>query len=333
MTDTPTLSVIMPVYNAAAFLPVMTDSILRQTFREFETVCVDDGSPDISGCMMDETAALDDRVTVIHRPNGGVFTARSAALELCRGKYIGFADSDDFVHPQMYEIMIRSLEEQNASVAWCRAELIRADEPLNEPTQLRYEDIPVRELTQETAYSRIALTSDKYMQPTSVWNHVFRADLLRDSWAPDQTEDFEIVTRATHRADKVLFIDEKLYVYIVRNGSLFHGRFNAYHWQALKIYFRNVDYIERYVSPALSPAYRALLHYSIIDYVASTRFLAHKGPYRKDVKRLTDQYVTRELMREFRHYNGVSAYKKITVWCEYYWPGTYSLLRKLIFKD
>ena len=94
---TPTISVIVPVYNVEKYLPRCIDSILAQTFTDFELILVDDGSPDRCGVICDEYAEKDKRVRVIHKENGGVSSARNAGLDDCKGEYVTFVDSDDYI--------------------------------------------------------------------------------------------------------------------------------------------------------------------------------------------------------------------------------------------
>ena len=93
----PKISVIVPVYNAEKTLRRCVDSILAQTFEDFELILINDGSKDQSGDICDEYAAKDSRVKTIHKTNGGVSSARNAGLNIARGEYVSFADSDDFV--------------------------------------------------------------------------------------------------------------------------------------------------------------------------------------------------------------------------------------------
>lgn len=102
----PTLSIIVPVYKVEPYLHRCVDSILAQTFTDFELILVDDGSPDNCGAICDEYAAKDSRIIVIHKENGGLSDARNAGLDIAKGEYIGFVDSDDYISPQMYHRMI-----------------------------------------------------------------------------------------------------------------------------------------------------------------------------------------------------------------------------------
>lgn len=98
----PLLSIIVPVYKVEAYLNRCVDSILAQTFTDIEVILVDDGSPDNCGMMCDEYALKDSRIKVIHKPNGGLSSARNAGIAMAQGKYITFVDSDDEVSMDVY---------------------------------------------------------------------------------------------------------------------------------------------------------------------------------------------------------------------------------------
>ena len=117
----PELSIIVPVYKVEKYLPKCLDSILAQTFTDFELILIDDGSPDRCGDICDEYAAKDDRLIVIHQENKGVSAARNAGLDIARGEYIGFVDSDDWIEPEMYETMLATAKESEAEIVACGA--------------------------------------------------------------------------------------------------------------------------------------------------------------------------------------------------------------------
>lgn len=115
----PELTIIVPVYKVEPYLRRCIDSILNQTFRDFELILIDDGSPDNCGAICDEYAEKDGRITVIHQKNQGVSAARNAGLDIARGTYLGFVDSDDWIEPEMYETMITTAKEKNVDVVVC----------------------------------------------------------------------------------------------------------------------------------------------------------------------------------------------------------------------
>lgn len=106
-----TISVIVPIYNTEPYLNRCIDSIIAQTYRNLDIILVDDGSVDRSGEICEAYEKKDKRVRVIHQQNGGAASARNSGLEIAKGKYIGFVDSDDFITADMYESLIRCLDD------------------------------------------------------------------------------------------------------------------------------------------------------------------------------------------------------------------------------
>ena len=113
----PAISVIVPVYKVEKYLDRCIESILNQTFKDFEVILVDDGSPDRCPAMCDEWAKRDSRITVLHQKNGGASSARNAGLRVAQSEYIGFVDSDDWIEPRMYEILYNLICNNNADMA------------------------------------------------------------------------------------------------------------------------------------------------------------------------------------------------------------------------
>ena len=110
------ISVIIPVYNVAEFLPQCLDSVVSQDYRNLQILLVDDGSTDGSGEICDRYAAADARIQVIHQPNQGAGAAKNAGLRAAEGTYLAFVDSDDFLEPGAYREMVKTLEETRADM-------------------------------------------------------------------------------------------------------------------------------------------------------------------------------------------------------------------------
>lgn len=119
MDNKPLISIIVPVYNVEKYLSKCLDSILAQTFTDFEVIAVDDGSPDNCGKILDEYAQKDERIKVIHKENGGVSSARNAGLDAAQGEYIGFVDPDDTIFPDMYEHLYSEAKSGDYDIVQC----------------------------------------------------------------------------------------------------------------------------------------------------------------------------------------------------------------------
>ena len=113
------VSIIIPVYKVEKYLPNCIESILRQTFKDFELILVDDGSPDNCGEICEEYAQKDSRIKVVHQPNGGLSAARNSGIDIAKGDYLTFIDSDDFVFPHYLEILVKLCQENDADMSVC----------------------------------------------------------------------------------------------------------------------------------------------------------------------------------------------------------------------
>lgn len=117
------LSIVVPIYNAQAYLCECIDSILAQTFTDFELILVNDGSNDKSLSIANDYAKKEKRIKVIDKENGGVSSARNVGIENSSGKYIGFVDSDDYIEPTMYDDLINAIEQNDADIAICSVDI------------------------------------------------------------------------------------------------------------------------------------------------------------------------------------------------------------------
>lgn len=215
----PEISIIVPVYNVEKYLPRCIDSILAQTFTDFELILIDDGSPDNCGKICDEYAGKDDRIIVIHKKNAGVSAARNDGLDVASGKYISFVDSDDIIHPQFYKVMRETIND--ADLAYCK--YARFDEEYN------FENI---EKIKHFEYEN----GNKFSQPDltiyMVWNKLIKKDIISDlrfDTALKNAEDSLFAFNTMMKCSKVVYVNEVLYGYFVRNtgavGSIdFKGR-------------------------------------------------------------------------------------------------------------
>lgn len=164
---TPTISVIVPVYNAERWLRRCVDSILAQTFSDFELLLIDDGSKDQSGAICDEYAKFDSRVRVFHKANGGVSSARNLGLDNARGEWIVFADADDWVSESYLRNLIDNSNEADLVFNYAT----RHDNGIISKEKYPEQFINVSEL-------HIPLRHNDLIWHTSPWGKLFRLDLI-----------------------------------------------------------------------------------------------------------------------------------------------------------
>ena len=174
------LSVIVPVYKVEAYLDTCVQSILSQTYRDLELILVDDGSPDRSGAMCDEWAARDSRVRVIHKPNGGVCSARNAGLDAAKGDYIAFVDSDDWLDSEMYAVMMAQVREYGCDVVMCDCVKEFPDGPRLYTHDIRPGFYDRTTLTKEYFPHLLMMENVEYPATISNWLLLFRRELVKD---------------------------------------------------------------------------------------------------------------------------------------------------------
>ena len=120
----PAISVIVPFYNIEQYVSYCLDSILAQTFRDFELICINDGSKDGTRELLDAYAEKDSRIKVIHQENQGQSVARNNALKRAVGKYIAFIDGDDAVIPEYLEVLYKEAERAKPDLVFCKSSLV-----------------------------------------------------------------------------------------------------------------------------------------------------------------------------------------------------------------
>ena len=217
----PELSVIVPIYKVEPWLRRCVDSILNQTFKDFECILVDDGSPDNCGAICDEYAAADPRIRVLHQQNGGVSAARNAGLAVAAAPWIAFCDSDDALSPRSFENMLQMQKtDTNAHVMWHYSEnwddfVARQNEPLAYKRQ-----------TYSSLVWRVGLFSSVVLRLYSadaLRRHALKFDTAlgwKEKW--DEDEDFNNRYFAAYYPSgdfTVLITEQPFYFYFNENES------------------------------------------------------------------------------------------------------------------
>lgn len=212
----PLISVIVPVYKVEKYLDQCVRSIVNQTYRNLEIILVDDGSPDRCPAMCDEWAKRDRRIRVIHQKNMGGGEARNVAMDVAVGEYIAFVDSDDYISPMLYEIMMEKFQD-GVDVVECHYTITTSNQTafsLQRDGEVRYYDVEqAMELhIRNAGFSQI------------IWNKVFRKGVIGGIRFPVQSKiDDEFWTyQVLGNARKLAKIDSVLYAYRQQEDSVMH---------------------------------------------------------------------------------------------------------------
>ena len=237
MYRTNKVSIVIPVYNTAEYLPECIESIRRQTLKEIEIICVDDGSTDGSSDILDEYALRDDRIRVIHKDNGGPASARKAGLRAANGQYIGFADSDDWIEEDMYELLYQKAENQRVDIVTCGFFLEGNYTTMHMDTvpQGLYAGEGMRELREKAIYN---LEEKSSGLKASLCYKLFKKDLICEAQykIPDEitmADDKMCLLTALLECNAVYVCHKALYHYRIRENSIVHSGSAEY---LLKVY-------------------------------------------------------------------------------------------------
>lgn len=169
MTDSPHISVIVPVYNTEKYLSRCLDSICGQTYQNLELLCVNDGSTDGSASILEEYAAKDPRIHIFNQPNAGPATARNTGLQHAKGKWITGVDSDDYLEPDAYEYALKA-EAENVDIICFGTNIIWAGAKYNEAYEQSF----------SIAYTGTHKPTPELISKTHVvfWNKLWRKDFI-----------------------------------------------------------------------------------------------------------------------------------------------------------
>ena len=223
------ISVVVPIYGVEDYLDNCVNSIINQTYTNLEIILVDDGSPDKCGQICDEYAAQDKRVKVIHKKNGGLSDARNAGIDVAKGKYITFIDSDDYVAEDYVSVLLTCMLSEKADISICR---------LKETSRLD-EDLKCKKTDDVAVYSSIeALEKMLYAREfsTSACSRLFRIELFEGVRFPlgKYSEDLFTIYKTILKANKIVSIRREAYFYYTRPGSITNEKFSKRHLDTLE---------------------------------------------------------------------------------------------------
>ena len=271
----PQISIIVPVYKAEQFLHKCIDSLLNQTFSDFELILVDDGSPDNCGILCEEFAEKDNRVHVIHQKNGGLSAARNAGIDWAfansDSQWLTFVDSDDWLHPQTLEVLLKAAEDGNANVSVCGYHETNGENPAVDSEKMHF---------------AVWSPKDFYLQQTKnftvAWGKLYRKacfEIIR--YPAGKIHEDEFVTYRLLFAEKHLAVVEApLYAYFVNPTGITRKPWNPKRLHAWEAYEQQLLFFESLGDADLKR--RNFREY--IDNAFATLQTAEASPNRQELK-------------------------------------------------
>lgn len=267
------VSVIVPVYKVEKYLDKCISSIVNQTYKNLEIILVDDGSPDNCPQICDEWVKKDTRIKVIHKPNGGLSSARNTGLDICKGEYICFVDSDDWIEPNYVHELYTTLHQNNADMSICGI------------SNINEQGKEIRHITPiaKSYYSndeKFNLIAEKSIMVVIAWNKMYKKKIWKNLRYPlnkineDEFVLFDLINN-TENGISVTF--QNLYNYLNRSNSITHNSNSNGIFDAL------TAFKERY-SKVSSSYLKDVVGLQILSYYIALYRRFHKNPIIKEVR-------------------------------------------------
>lgn len=301
----PKISVIVPVYNMEKYLKRCIDSILLQSFSDFEIILVNDGSKDASGDICDSYALSDSRIRVIHKENGGVSAARNAALDIASGEYITFCDSDDYLEKDCLETLYKNIEEKSVDVVSynfnviCDKSIMLANFP-EHPACVKY----FASVWDNIMY----LIFDILSSGKAGWEictRIFKKSIIIENnirfckTCNNYAEDMVFVLEYTLRCRGICVLDYKGYNYFQRSNSMMHKSIDVIKLNELNECSKHfIEFFLNYFGNDKNcREYAAVFHWLIMN---------------TEYRRLDEKQKIQRLPEETKKISDYSWYKKMT---------------------
>ena len=230
------ISIIVPVYNVEKYLKRCIESITNQTYKNIEIILVDDGSTDNSSKICDEYKNKDKRIKVIHKTNGGISSARNRGLDIAKGDYIGFVDSDDYISPNMYEILYKELINNKVDISSCDSIIFKDND-----IQFKKIESYKKYIMNKLEAIETLIRNNNNVNP-SAWNKLYKKKLFKNVRYPEGYVYEDILTTylVIEKSNKLIHIKYPLYAYNNRSESIIHNKKNK-----IKTIYDQLEMIEQ----------------------------------------------------------------------------------------
>ena len=315
------ISIIVPIYNAENFLPRCLDSILQQTYTDFELLLIDDGSTDLSSEICDKYCMLDNRCKVIHQKNGGTAAARNKGLELASGEYVAFVDNDDWIHPLYLEYLHRAINEGDFLLSMVLYK------------KMERQSIGVMDVSYSTdiVYSdslRTMLYSidDSDIPYGFIWAKLFRRELLDNIRFKDVIgEDIEFSFNVNNKLESAIVVTQSMYNWFQHSESQFRNRSSDKLNSSINCYYLILNEI-----PKSELQIRACCLKRLWLVMLSTRYMVDKYDIHCSAKCdvvKNAELVKKNTIAEFLHNKHIPLTYRMALPAFYYMPSLYNLFR------
>ena len=241
--EMPLISIIVPVYNIEKYVGNCLESICRQTYTNLEIIVVNDGSTDSSEDIIRQWQKKDKRIVVVNQQNQGVSAARNTGLDYANGDYIGFVDSDDYIHPNMYTEMYQLARKSDCTMVMCAYSAVNPD---GEFMVQKIAD-PESQIYSEESFLDSMLDNIRNHQTfVCSWNKLYKKNLFDDLRYPvgKLHEDNWIIHILVYKAERIAFTDHVLYYYRQSSNSIMRSGFSIKRFDDFDAQMNRISFLE-----------------------------------------------------------------------------------------
>ena len=281
------VSIIVPVYNVESYLDKCLNSLVNQTLKDIEIIVINDGSTDNSQKIIDKYSKKYKNIINIAKENGGVSEARNLGLEKASGEYIGFLDSDDWIEPDMYELMYQKAKTENFDIVACDTQAIYNDKKVYISSNIKEDNVSNKELMID-AYAVI-------------WNKIYKKEILKGikfNKGMNFCEDVEFLYMVYSKVKTIGVIKEPLHNYLQREGSLTY----VYDKKLYKLLEAMDDVLDYYKKNKILDKYFDEVEYTYARYLYATFIKRMAKTRNKEEFNKAVNLVIEKVTKEFPNY-------------------------------
>ena len=318
MNQTPLISVIVPIYHVEQYLNRCVESLVNQTYSNFEIILVDDGSPDNCPKMCDDWVQKDSRIKVIHKGNGGLSDARNAGMQIANGDVICFIDSDDWIDLKAFEVMLNVMQDDESDIISCGVKWVDEDGDL-----LRLVSVNEHEMLNTHESMQELLHDGKLKQ--HVWNKLYRRNVIENipfekgKYHEDVFWSYQVIGRAK----KISVIADSFYNYVQRSDSIMGESYSPKRLDALDAMQLRCEYIKTH--------FPDLFDNSLQNYMGSCLYhlqlALHSHQDKAVIHNITER---RSSGKQYDFYNSLTGNHKVWMKCFMTAPILTAKIRNLL---
>jgi len=319
----PTISVIVPVYKVESYIHRCVDSILAQTFADFELILVDDGSTDGCGAICDEYAAKDNRIHVIHQENSGLSAARNAGIDWTfannSSEWLTFVDSDDWVHPKYLEVLLNGVKRTSSSVSVGGFERTKGKAPIVDDAALS-----------ATVWDTETYFCKHNTNATVAWGKLYRKqcfETIRYSVGKIHEDEFTTY-KILFQFEKLAVISQPLYAYFQNENSIVGVAWNPKRIHAIEAYDERAQYFLEKHNPRMYQHTVQVMIWSLCNQIMEVKLMEAgiRNEYLPALEKLLHDRV-KQYRTEFPLLTNLRIYRPL-LGC--YIPRTYRFFRRIV---